>query len=221
MSGALPDGRDAGVGRLILVRHGESEGNHLRRFSVTPDIELTERGVEQAREAGRRIGAGFAPHAIVASSFRRARVTARLIAEAIGFAQPVQVEPDLRERSIGELAGQPYEAMYEHPTFDGERFWVWRPPGGESLDEVQRRAARVLDRLARAHPARDVVVVSHGGVMLALCAWVEGAWTRPRVARNCELVVVAHAPGGPLRLVPVADEPAFGGDGAAPAGATG
>ena len=73
-----------GFGRLVLVRHGQSEGNEARQFSVSPDILLTPRGEEQAREAGRIIAARFRPSAIVASPFRRARLTAALIAGELG-----------------------------------------------------------------------------------------------------------------------------------------
>jgi len=190
----------AGAGRLILVRHGESEGNRAQRFSPNPDIALTEIGIEQARESGRLIGRHFRPSRIVASSYHRAQHTARLIAETVGHVGDVLVEPDLRERDIGELAGQPYRSMVEHPEYDRARFWEWRPTGGESLADVQDRAAPVLVHLTERFPGEDVVVVSHGGVMLALCAHVEGGWTRPRVARNCEILVVSHAPGEAWRL---------------------
>jgi broad specificity phosphatase PhoE len=189
-----------GAGRLILVRHGESEGNQIRQFSVTPDIGLTDLGREQAREAGRIIAQRFQPSVLVASSFRRARLTAEIIAREIGHRAPVLVEDDLRERSIGELAGQPYDSMRKHPTFDATRFWEWQPPGGESLVDVAARASSVLVRLATTYPDEDVVVVSHGGVMLSLCAHVEGAWNRPKVAGNCELFVVTHQAGEGMRL---------------------
>jgi probable phosphoglycerate mutase len=211
--------RDAAPGRLILVRHGESEGNRARRFSRDPDISLTETGVEQARATGLLIARHFSPSSVVASSYHRARHTALIIAETIGYRGEVRVEPDLRERSIGELAGAPYSAMRDHPEYDVERFWEWRPAGGESLIDVQHRAAPVLTRLTARHPGEDVVVVSHGGVMLALCAHVEGGWTRLRVARNCEVLVVTHAPGEPWKLAEVDD--AATPDGEAGGGATG
>jgi broad specificity phosphatase PhoE len=199
--------RGAASGRLILVRHGESEGNRAQRFSPNPDILLTEVGVEQARQTGITIARHFAPTRLVASSYHRAQHTARIIAETIGYGGEIAVEPDLRERGIGELAGQPYRSMREHPEYERTRFWEWRPAGGESLLDVQQRAAPVLVRLVEAHPGEDVVVVSHGGVMLALCAHVEGGWTRPRVARNCEVLVVTHAPGAPWRLAELPDSP--------------
>jgi broad specificity phosphatase PhoE len=196
--------------RLLLVRHGESEGNFERCFSPNPHIELTDRGVEQARAAGRRIAAGAVPVRIVSSPFRRALRTARLIADEIGFRGAIETEHDLRERDIGELAGKPYSWMREHHAYRPDRFWEWRPAGGESLVDVQRRAAPVLERLL-AESGDDVLVVSHGGVMLALCAHVEGDWLRPKVARNCEVLVVERVPAG-LALRSHGDPPATAGE---------
>jgi broad specificity phosphatase PhoE len=198
-------------GRLILVRHGESTGNIEQRFSRDPHIHLTERGVEQARETGRMIGVRFRPSRIVASPYYRARHTAELIAAELGSALPIHIEENLRERSIGDLAGEPYRAMREHADYTAERYWAWRPPNGESLEDVQARAGRILEDLAAAHPDGDVVVVSHGGTMLALCAHVDGGFERPRVAGNCEIIVVEHSAGSGLRLV--GDVPAGQGTG--------
>jgi broad specificity phosphatase PhoE len=185
-------------GRLLLVRHGESAGNFERCFSPNPHIELTERGIEQAHAAGRRIGADRVPARIVSSPFRRALRTAQFIADQARFTGTIETERDLRERDIGELAGRPYSWMRDHPAYRAERFWEWRPAGGESLVDVQRRAAPVLDRLLAAISSDDVVLVSHGGVMLALCAHLEGSWARPHVARNCEILIVERGPEGPV-----------------------
>jgi broad specificity phosphatase PhoE len=191
-------------GRLILVRHGESTGNIEQRFSSDPHIDLTERGAEQARTTGRAIRERFAPRQIVASPYHRARRTAVLIAAELEGAMPITIAEDLRERSIGDLAGKPYRAMREHADYSVKRYWAWRPPNGESLEDVQARAGRILEQLAAAYPGNDTVVVSHGGTMLALCAHVEGGFERPRVAGNCEIVVVEHSPGGGFSLVDAA-----------------
>ncbi len=180
-------------GRLLLVRHGESEGNRDRRFSTTNEISITDLGERQARIVGATIARDFRPTRVIASPYRRARQTAELIAEVLGHGGTIAIEPDLHERTVGVLAGERYGTSRKDPAYDPERFWEWRPEGGESLEDVRERAGRVLERLARAHPDEDVVVVSHGGVMLALCARIEGAWCRTTVAGNCELLVVEHA----------------------------
>lgn len=180
------------MGRLILVRHGESEGNRDRIFTRTPEVPITVRGAEQARATALLIGTRYQPVHVVSSPFRRARQTADVIAHTIGHPGDVEIVGDLRERSYGDLAGQPYDTP--RPDFDLERYWEWSPPGGETLEAVARRAGAALDAVRRAWPESDVVVVSHGGVMLALHKHVRGGWgTLRRVTRNAGVVVVEHA----------------------------
>ena len=186
------------MGRLLLIRHGESEGNRDRIFCRTPDVPLTEAGRSQARAAAEWIAARYAPVRLVSSPFARARQTADILARVLGLA--VQVEPDLRERSYGELAGQPYGAVRVSADYDPGVYWQWCPPGGESLTEVAARAGEVLDRVARAAPEDDVVVVSHAAVMAALRCHVTGAWERGRVTPNAGIALVEHRDGAYLGL---------------------
>jgi broad specificity phosphatase PhoE len=182
------------IGRLILVRHGESEGNRDRIFTTTPaELALTDTGRRQAGEAAGRIAARFAPEVVIASPYRRAHDTAKII--ALELKLPLEVEPLLHERDMGQLRGEPYDAVLKHPEYDPLKPWMWTPPGGESFADVQRRAAPVLDRLAREHSAKDVVVVSHGGVMMSLWAHVTGTWEGAAVPLNCGIIVIEHAVG--------------------------
>ncbi len=179
--------------RFILVRHGESEGNRDRRFTPTHLAPLTELGREQARRAAEWIAERFAPDLVVVSPYLRTRQTAAIIAEH--FKLPIEVEGDLRERHMGILAGKPYGLLAEDPTYDRNRFWLWRPAGGENIEDVKARAGRVLDRLAQSHRGRQLVVVSHGGVMSALWAHASGSWSQAKVPRNCGIVIAEHAEG--------------------------
>jgi probable phosphoglycerate mutase len=182
------------MGRLVLIRHGESEGNREQAFTRTPDVPLTEDGRSQVRAAADAIAALYRPSRIVSSPFARARETAAILAERLGV--PVVVEPDLRERSYGELAGQPYAAARTCPDYDPETYWLWCPPGGgETLVEVAARAGAVLDRIAADARGDDVVVVSHGAVMMALWRHVTGDWRTGKVSRNAGIVVVEHRDG--------------------------
>jgi uncharacterized phosphatase len=176
-------------GRVLLVRHGESEGNRLRQFSRDNGIDLTERGVAQARAAGAEIRERFAPTRMIASPYHRTRRTAGLIAETLGHSSPIEIEPALREREIGELAGAPYEAMRAHPEYRAELFWHWRPLGGQAIQAA----------------GGETVVVSHGGVMLALRAHVEGGWGGSKVSGNCEILVVEMDVSGRLRIRSLAE----------------
>jgi probable phosphoglycerate mutase len=181
------------MGHLVLIRHGESEGNRDRVFTRTPENPLTDAGREQVRTAGEWVAARYRPVAIVSSPFVRARQTAAILAERLALA--VRVEEDLREQSYGSLAGRPYAALRDATDYDPARYWLWRPPGGETLVEVAARAGVALDRVAASAPGDDLMVVSHGGVMMALWRHVTGEWLKGRVARNAGLVVVEHEAG--------------------------
>ncbi|MGH7815000.1 MAG: histidine phosphatase family protein [Candidatus Binataceae bacterium] len=182
------------MGRLILVRHAESEGNAIRRFTATPEtLDLTELGRRQAALAAAKIGELFRPVKAIASDYRRAAETGRIITAALGI--PLELEPNLRERNIGDLVGQPYDSVARDPSYDPARSWLWRPPGGESLVEVMARSGPVLDRLAARYGGGEIVVVSHGGVMRALWAHVTGSWEGAHIPANCGIVVVEHEAG--------------------------
>jgi broad specificity phosphatase PhoE len=180
------------MGNLILVRHGESTGNRERIFGTEPhSLPLTERGYQQARDVAAKIGKLFKAEHVVASYYLRAHETGRVIAEALHL--PLEIEPKLHEREVGVLKGQAYEAAYKMPDYNPENHWTWAPEGGESFVDVMNRVGPILDRLAKTYLGRDVVVVSHGGVMKALWAHVTGDWETTHTPPNCGIVLIEHS----------------------------
>lgn len=173
--------------RILLVRHGESEGNQTRTFTHSPQVPLTERGRAQARAAAERIAKEFRPVRVLSSPFARARETAQIIADRL----LLEVEPDAvwREQSLGRLAGRPYDCVLEDPKFDPERTWAWRPPEGESLEDVKERIAPPLEALLSTG-WEEVVLVSHAGVMQAIWAHLTGTWEGAPIPRNAEVFLV-------------------------------
>ena len=184
---------DTRLGRLLLVRHGESEGNRDRTFTQHTDVPLTALGRTQARAAARRMAEHFRPTRLVSSPYARARQTAEIIGEVLALS--VEVEAALREQSFGIFAGQPYEALLTDAAYHEGPRWNWRPQGGESLVDVYDRVVPAFERIARDGAGQDVVVVSHGGVMLTMCRRVAGRWDGLRVAPNGGILVVEHSGG--------------------------
>jgi broad specificity phosphatase PhoE len=181
------------MGKLIMVRHGESEGNAIRRFTTSGEAKITDLGRRQALEAAVRIKLKFKPILVIASTFARARETGLIIASELGI--PIEYEEQFREMSLGDLAGKPYDSIANDPTFDPKRSWLWRAPNGESHEDVLKRVAPVLDAVAKKYPDDEIVVVSHGGVMRAVWSHVTGSWENAHVPPNCGIVVIEHHGG--------------------------
>jgi probable phosphoglycerate mutase len=179
---------------LLLVRHGESAGNALRRFTDSDRVPLTSLGREQAARTAAFLRASFAPGRVVSSPFARALQTAEIIASDLGL--PIGLEPDLREQFLGELHGQSYDAALATPGYDCLPRWEWRPPAGETLVEVRERMGRALAAIARESIGRDVVVVSHAGAIQSGWAHVEGSWENVPEIPNCAVVLVPHDGAG-------------------------
>ena len=182
------------AGRLILARHGETEANRLRRFAESNEVPLTDAGREQARALAARLAADFRPCALVSSPFLRARQTAQIIGSALGL--PVEVLAGLHERDFGSLKGHPYERMGEmmlaDPAYRLSQPWLWAPEGGESLQDVQRRAIAAIEGL----PPGETVVVCHGAVIQAVCAHITREWRQSFVPPNCGFVVIGRTAAG-------------------------
>ena len=182
------------MGRLILVRHGESTANRDRCFTITDDVPLTELGRRQARETALRIAKQFEPSRVISSTFARARQTAEIIAAELGL--ETEVVADLHERNFGCLKGQPYAAFTElvlrDPSYDAAKDWLWRPDGGESQEEVRNRVVGVIEEVRARYLEQDIVVVSHGAVMRCVWAHLAGNWKDEYLPPNGGIVAIEH-----------------------------
>lgn len=158
--------------RLVLVRHGETVWHAENRYAGgSSDIDLTDRGREQAAALG-RWAASQHLDALVVSPVRRAQETAAPIAAATGL-HPV-VDPDLREVDFGIAEGRTLDELAAADAGVVERFRAdpaAHPfPGSEPPAVAAARATRALRALAAAHPGGRVVVVAHNTLLrLALC----------------------------------------------------
>lgn len=145
-----------GVNRIVLVRHGETEWSVSGQHTGNTDIPLTDAGRRQAEALGARLAVwSFAR--VLSSPLSRALETCRLA----GLGQRVEVTDDLREWDYGDYEGRrTADIRTERPGWD---LWADGVPAGETVDDVGRRADRVLD-LARATDG-DVAVFAHGHVL--------------------------------------------------------
>jgi broad specificity phosphatase PhoE len=180
-----------GVRELLLVRHGESQGNvaaaqaHAAGAELIDvpardaDIDLSALGEKQARATGAAfaaMGADARPQALVVSTYVRARETARIICDEAGLDLPTRVDERLRDRELGVLDRLTFagvEARY--PEEAERRRWqgkfYHRPAGGESWADVALRLRTWVADLDREPVAERLLVVSHD-VVIALLRYV-------------------------------------------------
>lgn len=164
---------------LVLLRHGQSEWNLQNRFTGFKDVDLTEKGEEEAKRAGELIkDAGIEFDQIYTSTQTRAKRTAHITLEAAGQLSKVGKiieHDDLRERDYGDLTGLNKDETRE--KFGDEQVHIWRrsydtpPPGGECLkDVVENRVKPYYDSAIAAHvnAGQNVLIAAHGNSLRAM-----------------------------------------------------
>ena len=160
---------------LVLVRHGESEWNKLNLFTGWYDVDLSEKGIEEARAAGRRLKAmGFAFDLAFTSALKRAQRTLDIILHEMGLDIPIVRDQALNERDYGDLVGLNKDDA--RARWGAEQVHVWRrsydvaPPGGESLKDTAARVLPYYEReiLPRVLEGKRVLVAAHGNSLRAL-----------------------------------------------------
>jgi 2,3-bisphosphoglycerate-dependent phosphoglycerate mutase len=166
---------------LVLVRHGESEWNLKNLFTGWKDIDLTDKGIAEARAAGRRLKAlGLSFDVAFTSALIRAQRSLDLILEEMGQTRiPVSRDKALNERDYGDLSGLNKDDA--RAKWGAEQVHIWRrsydvaPPGGESLKDT---AARVLpyyiqEILPAVLQGKRVLIAAHGNSLRALVMVLE------------------------------------------------
>ncbi len=144
-----------------IVRHGETEWSRTGRHTGRTDVPLTARGEREAAALRTSLqGRRFA--LVLSSPLRRAWDTCRLA----GYGDVARATEDLVEWDYGAYEGRTTaEIRVEVP---GWSIWTGAVPGGESAEDVARRAERVIERAAAA--GGDVALFAHGHVLRILAA---------------------------------------------------
>ncbi|MDV3253704.1 histidine phosphatase family protein [Devosia sp. BK] len=154
--------------RLLLVRHGESEWNAVRRLQGQADIGLSPEGEAQALALTPTI-AQLAPDRVVASDLRRARYTAELLGHS-----DAELDAGLREINVGDWTGMPIADIIAQDA-EGYRGWragTFAPHGGEVWQDFADRTTEATMR--HFETADRLLVVCHGGVIRALLQTILG-----------------------------------------------
>jgi 2,3-bisphosphoglycerate-dependent phosphoglycerate mutase len=162
------------MARLVLLRHGESQWNLENRFTGWVDVPLSEKGVEEARQAGEKLR-GFTFDRAFTSVLTRANETLRIVLETVGQTNiPIERDKALNERMYGDLQG--LNKAETAKKYGDAQVKIWRrsydvkPPGGESLKDTAERALPYYENMIKPHllKGETIIIAAHGNSLRAL-----------------------------------------------------
>ena len=197
---------------VLLIRHGQSEGNAERRFGGHTATPLSPRGRRQAIATARALK-GEELTAIYSSDLARAVETAEPLAKLTGL----EVHPTraFRERSVGVMEGLTFEdAAQQHPEQYAallRRDFEHVLTGGESYRQLLDRAWQKLDEIIERHKGGNIVVFSHTGTICILALHLMGALDAPDLKpvwisnANCAITRFELRDDGFVRVLTIND----------------
>ena len=161
---------------LVLLRHGQSQWNLENRFTGWVDVPLTQKGEEEARQAGEKMKAvQLQFDTTFTSVLQRAIRTLKLALGVLGQSDlPVKQDQALNERHYGDLQG--LNKAETAQKFGDEQVRIWRrsydvpPPGGESLENTAARTLPYLTEkiLPTIQAGQHVLVAAHGNSLRSI-----------------------------------------------------
>ena len=160
--------------RILLIRHGETEWNRIRRFQGRSDLPLNQKG----RDQGHALALALKDESVTAiysSPLIRAMETACLI-KVFHPSVPLFEEEGLIEMDLGEFEGMEAQQWFVAYS-DFIKRWRDTPasvsmPGGENLQEVQARVIQTLERITRGYPNDSTLLLcSHNFVNRTLLCY--------------------------------------------------
>ncbi len=164
------------LAKLVLLRHGQSTWNLENKFTGWIDVPLTEVGIQEASEAGRKIKlAGIHLDMAFTSALKRAHDTLELCLKMAGQeGLPTEYDQALNERHYGDLQGLDKAETAE--KFGEAQVKIWRrsydiaPPGGESLKDTAARALPYFESkiIPELKAGKNVIISAHGNSLRSI-----------------------------------------------------
>ncbi len=181
-------------GTLVLVRHGQSEWNLKNLFTGWKDVELSPKGVAEAKAAGQKLKSkGLKFDVCFTSALKRAQNTLDLILTELGqTGLPITRDQALNERDYGDLTGLNKDDARK--KWGEDQVHVWRrsydvaPPGGESLKDTLARSLPYYVHMIQPHvlDGKSVLVAAHGNSLRSLIMAIEGLSKEAILKRELE-----------------------------------
>lgn len=167
------------MGVLVAIRHGQSQWNLENRFAGWSDVPLTERGRSDAALCAHAVRE-FAFDVAFTSKLSRATETLEIILRELGQSPPITGDAALNERHYGDLQGlNKVETVQKHGEKQVQlwrRSYCTRPPGGESIEDCEKRTWSYFEHTILPHliDGKTVLIVAHGNSLRPIIKNLEG-----------------------------------------------
>lgn len=167
------------MAKLVLVRHGQSQWNEKGLWQGWMDIDLTEKGIEQAKETGRQLE-GIKFNYAYSSPLMRAFKTLDEILKTLNQSDlKVIKDKALTEKHYGIYAGknkwEVKEKVGEEEFQKIRRSWDYQTPEGESMKQVYERLIPYYESeiLPKLKEGKNVIIASHGNTLRCLVKYLD------------------------------------------------
>ena len=176
---------------ILLVRHGQTEWNLLKKVQGKADVELNEQGIKQAEET-RNYLKNEKIDLILCSPLKRAMQTAEIIKQERNI--KMIIDERISERDFGEFEGMP------NTDFDFNAFWSYKQnlkyDKAENIQDFFERVYDFLESIKNEYTGKRVLIVAHGGISIPVKCYFEGIPNTetllPLCLGNCEIAKYSY-----------------------------
>ncbi|MFH1650045.1 MAG: histidine phosphatase family protein [Candidatus Woesearchaeota archaeon] len=185
--------------QIYLLRHAETDYTKVSRIQGTSDVPLNAEGSIMAAKVGSHAKNLGVTH-IYSATLKRARQTAEIVNRELGL--EIDYDSRLNERDYGGWTHKLWsDVLKENPNLN--RVWAqegtaFKPPKGESIDDVVSRTLNFFEELIKHHGQNDrILIVSHGGPLKIILGYAKGLFKgdyyKQNLLNTCELIKIAYA----------------------------
>ena len=192
-------------GRLIIVRHGQSEWNALGKWTGTTDVHITPLGAEESRRIGTKLRGTAFDFAYTSQQIRTKETLAAILQGAQQPTVASESSAALNERDYGIYTGMRKDDIKRiigaEPYDQLRRSWDGPVEGGESLKDVYERTIPYYLRIIvpRLRHGQNILVVAHGNSIRSLLKYIENIADEDigsqEMIQNCALSYTVDAEG--------------------------
>ena len=166
------------MAKLIIFRHGQSIWNLENKFTGWIDVDLTDKGIQEAKNAGEKLKS-YEFDLAYASDLKRAQNTLKIALEVSNKKVPTTYNKALNERMYGDLQG--LDKTETVKKYGEEQVKIWRrsydipPPNGESLKDTADRVIPYFktEIEPQLKSGKNIVIAAHGNSLRALIMYLE------------------------------------------------